>query len=108
MVNFISFQNLWNSTGQYYRAVFSVVANIDSGVCTGLTADNENCDWCSYDGFTCVDGSCYRSGSVYNGPDPKFYLTWIGTDSNKDHFLSQAKRLSRFNQYSVGSVYKEA
>jgi hypothetical protein len=38
--------------------------------------------------------------------DPKFYITWFGTDKNKRQFKTANLAMSKFKQYSIGSLYK--
>ena len=38
--------------------------------------------------------------------DPKFYITWFGTDKNKRQLKSANLAMSKFKQYSIGSLYK--
>jgi len=40
--------------------------------------------------------------------DPKFYITWFGTDKNGKQFKSSNLSMSRFRQYAVGSLYNAA
>ena len=51
---------------------------------------------------------CFSSGANYGGADPKFFISWIGTDNSGNYMLSHTKRLSRFSQYSIGSIYSKA
>jgi hypothetical protein len=47
-----------------------------------------------------VDKNAYPSDS-----DPKFFISWVGTDVAGNYMLSQTKRLSRFSMYSVQNIY---
>lgn len=40
--------------------------------------------------------------------DPKFYITWFGTDVNGKQLKSSNLAMSRFRQYSIGSLYNSA
>ena len=40
--------------------------------------------------------------------DPKFYLTWFGTDADGTQLQSSSLSMSRFRQYSVGSLFNSA
>lgn len=42
------------------------------------------------------------------GCDPKFYITWFGTDVTGKQLKSSNLAMSRFRQYSVGSLYNSA
>ena len=38
--------------------------------------------------------------------DPKFYITWFGTDKNNRQFKTSNLAMSKFKQYSIGTLYK--
>lgn len=40
--------------------------------------------------------------------DPKFYITWFGTDADKRQLKSSNLAMSKFKQYSIGSLYNSA
>jgi hypothetical protein len=40
--------------------------------------------------------------------DPKFYITWFGTDADGKQLKSSNLSMSRFRQYAVGSLYNSA
>lgn len=40
--------------------------------------------------------------------DPKFFISWIGTDKSGNYMLSHTKRLSRFSMYSVQNIFERA
>lgn len=91
----------------------SFVVNIENGTFTHFTLDNEDCTVCQHgDGTQACNANtnneCFSKATSFKGEDPKFFISWIGTDSNEDHLLSHTKRLSRFSQYSVGSIYQSA
>ena len=37
--------------------------------------------------------------------DPKFYITWFGTDKNGDQLKTTNLAMSKFRQYSISSLY---
>jgi hypothetical protein len=37
--------------------------------------------------------------------DPKFYVTWFGTDAESRPLQSSGLAMSKFRQYSIGSLY---
>ena len=37
--------------------------------------------------------------------DPKFYITWFGTDKNKRQLQSSSLAMSKFKRYSTSSLY---
>lgn len=91
--------------------MFSFVVNIESGAVTSIAKDNAGCDNCDTSSTqTCTDtdnSECFDKGK-YGASDPKFYISWVGTDVSGNHMLSHTKRLSRFTQYSIGSIYNKA
>ncbi len=38
--------------------------------------------------------------------DPKFYITWFGTDKKKRQLQCSALAMSKFKKYSTSSLYK--
>ena len=38
--------------------------------------------------------------------DPKFYITWFGTDKNNNQLKSSNLALSKFKKYSIASLYQ--
>lgn len=40
--------------------------------------------------------------------DPKFYITWFGTDAKGKQLKSANLSMSRFRQYAIGSLYNSA
>lgn len=40
--------------------------------------------------------------------DPKFYVTWFGTDVNGKPMSSSNLSFEKFRQYSIGSLYSSA
>ena len=52
--------------------------------------------------------NCYENDTnncKNNGCDPKFYVTWFGTDKNDNQLKSANLALSKFKQYSINSLY---
>ena len=43
----------------------------------------------------CNNGKC----------DPKFYITWFGTDKDKRQLKTAGLAMTKFKHYSVGSLY---
>jgi hypothetical protein len=99
-----------------YREVLSFVVGVENGIFTKITLDNQDCSVCLHgDGTQKCDSAtneeCFDKGNRYGGgeeQDPKFFISWIGTDADGSHMLSHTKRLSRFTQYSIGSIYQSA
>jgi len=94
-----------------YRNVFSFVVNMNGGAVNSITDDNADCGNCdTTNSQVCNDSTqlkCYTKGTAYGGADPRFFIAWIGTDVSGNHMLSHTKRLSRFTQYSIGSIYSK-
>lgn len=61
-----------------------------------------------YDASNCSAGLCDTTKSNVFKCDPKFYLTWFGTDKDKKQLKSSNLSMSRFRQYSIGSLYNSA
>ena len=60
---------------------------------------NQNYENC-YENIT----SC-KASSDTNTCDPKFYVTWFGTDKNGNQLKSANLALSKFKHYSINSLY---
>lgn len=56
---------------------------------------------CKYPKFCANDASGLQC-------DPKFYITWFGTDADGKQLKSSNMAMSRFRQYAVGSLYNSA
>ena len=68
--------------------------NITSIFNSTITANYENCKL----NIT----ECSKKGSC----EPKFYITWFGTDKNKRQLKSANLAMSKFKKYSISSLYK--
>ena len=55
----------------------------------------ENC----YETETCV------TNNGVNNCDPKFYITWFGTDKDKRQLKTAGLAMTKFKHYSVSSLY---
>jgi hypothetical protein len=89
------------NTTKLQRSVVSAVINTVSGGLTSIANDK----FCDSNCGNCYNGDCYDNFNNYGSPDLKVYISWAGSDSKNDQFLSQSQRLSRFNLYSVSSLY---
>ena len=52
--------------------------------------------------------NCYESSKNNcsgNKCDPKFYITWFGTDKNGNQLKTSNLAMSKFKQYSISSLY---
>lgn len=85
----------------------SFVIQIDGGSFTTIVPDNADCGSCS-SGQVCENNECFSVGNTGVSINPRFFVSWIGTDSKGDNCISYARRLSRFTQYSIGSIYSSA
>jgi hypothetical protein len=56
----------------------------------------------------CISDLCTLNATEAFNCDPKFYITWFGTDSKGKQLQSSNLSMSRFRQYSVGSLYNSA
>ena len=58
---------------------------------------------------TMTYSNCYEDDTMNNcnnnACDPKFYITWFGTDKNGNQLKSSNLALSKFKKYSVNSLY---
>jgi hypothetical protein len=48
--------------------------------------------------------ACTNDNEVSNC-DPKFYITWFGTDKDKRQLKTAGLAMTKFKHYSVGSLY---
>ena len=60
-----------------------------------ITQTYENC----YETETCV------TNNGVNNCDPKFYITWFGTDKDKRQLKTAGLAMTKFKHYSVSSLY---
>lgn len=49
--------------------------------------------------------NCYEDGCTDNKCDPKFYITWFGTDKKGNQLKSSNLALSKFKKYSADSLF---
>jgi hypothetical protein len=89
------------NTSQLQRSVISAVINTVSGGYDSIANDK----FCDSSCGNCYNGECYDTFSNYSSPDLKVYVSWAGSDSKNNQYLSQSQRLSRFSLYSVSSLY---
>ena len=97
--------------------IFSIVVKVKKGLITELVWDNAcyGCDdKCETDiksiseldsNKTMTYSNCYMNKCSNNECDPKFYITWFGTDKNGNQLKSANLALSKFKKYSVKSLY---
>jgi hypothetical protein len=61
-----------------------------------------------YTNSNCKQALCSSDKNDVFNCDPKFYITWFGTDKDKKQMKSSNLSMSRFRQYSIGSLYDSA
>jgi hypothetical protein len=107
--------------------LFNIVLKLEMGVIMDIVWDNDcfSClvsDGCiTTDGLVNIDGSkntdsfknckqdlCAANDATSINCDPKFYITWFGTDANGKQLKSSNLSMTRFRQYAVGSLYNSA
>jgi len=106
-----------------YFPLLNIVIKVEKGNIYDIVWDN-NC-------YSCKDNECmnYESVNIYNDSetknfkncynktvscgnekeklncDPKFYVTWFGTDKDNRQMKSSNMAMSKFKHYSIGSLY---
>ena len=53
----------------------------------------------------CYEKNACNSNNQTNSCDPKFYVTWFGTDKNKRQLKTAGLAMTKFKHYSIGSLY---
>lgn len=91
---------LLNKGQNIQRTILSVVVNTVGGGFDSIKGDS----FCDSSCGSCYEGDCYDNYSA-SWNDLVVYVSWAGSDSKNDQYLSQSQRLSRFSLYSVSSVY---
>jgi len=107
--------------------LFNVVIKMTMGVITDVVWDNdcytcltestcnaENATYLNDTSSVVTDSNCSENPcSLTNTTDvfvcdPKFYITWFGTDASGKQLKSSNLSMSRFRQYAIGSLYNSA
>ena len=58
------------------------------------------------DTITQTYNNCFETEKEENGNwEPKFYITWFGTDKNKRQLKSSGMAMTKFKHYSSGTLY---
>ena len=116
---FILFQ-LYFKKDEIVVPIFNIVIKINKGYITEIFWDHQ----C----YGCSNNECFSSTINYTNSnqtiqyknckgtyvgnsedtsnDPKFYITWFGTDKHKRQMKSSNLAISKFKQYSVEDLYK--
>ena len=63
---------------------------------------NETISMTYQNGYGPEISECLTSSSQC---DPKFYITWFGTDKNGKQLKTTTLAMSKFRQYSISSLY---
>ena len=53
----------------------------------------------------CYETEACTISSEASNCDPKFYVTWFGTDKDKRQLKTAGLAMTKFKHYSVGSLY---
>ena len=53
----------------------------------------------------CQETESCTSTEEQNSCDPKFYITWFGTDKDKRQLKTAGLAMTKFQHYSVSSLY---
>ena len=103
--------------------MFNLVIKVKDGKISDIVWDNacydciDNCEKNikSYDdeifkNNTMTYQNCYEPDikkciQNNNECDPKFYITWFGTDKNGNQLKSSNLAMSKFKKYSISSLY---
>lgn len=117
----------YNRQDSFIIPVFNIVIKLTNGTISDIVWDND-CYSCN------INDNCYNNNSTsYTNDtnikvtyknckqqlckntreesfkcDPKFYITWFGTDANGKQLQSSNLSMSRFRMYSIGSLYVSA
>ena len=117
------FYHINEKNEKIYFPLINIVIKVEKGMIYDIVWDN-NCYGCKDD--ECLD---YLSNNIYNESetknfkncykktescgsekeslkcDPKFYVTWFGTDKDNRQMKSSNMAMSKFKHYSIGSLY---
>jgi hypothetical protein len=91
--------------------VFSAVVKMDDGEVDEVEWDNF-CDMCDDDCLeledeeVCAEDLCDPDKS--EDCDPRFYISWMGKDSDGRRLTSASFRLSQFRKYSMVETFGNA
>ena len=66
------------------RSVISAVVNTVNGGFSSIADDN----FCDSSCGACYNGDCFDNFNNYSSPDLKVYVSWAGSDSNNNQYLS--------------------
>eukprot|EP00753_Platysulcus_tardus_P016467 PLAT5741.1.p1 GENE.PLAT5741.1~~PLAT5741.1.p1 ORF type:complete len:210 (+),score=50.46 PLAT5741.1:56-685(+) len=98
-------------SGPSVVSVLTAIVTVDKGTVINVSWDN-GCYACDADvPSQCVAGlDCGGNANQCDkgSCDPRVYVVWSGTDADGNFFTSSRLRFSRFQSYSVRSLYKAA
>jgi len=130
--NITTFNSLYYQRNQFIVPLFNIVIKLDQGVLTdivwvndcytcpnsnncrsannitSLFSNNTNATFSDNNCFTSIQSCVTSNSSQAFGCDPKFYVTWFGSDANNNQLQSSNLSLEKFRQYSIGSLYSAA
>ena len=91
--------------------VYSVVVKLKDGEIDEIVWDN-HCDMCSDDCIELEDEEvCAEERDDCDSAedcDPRFYISWMGKDSDGLALTSASMRLSQFRKYSMNQAFDNA
>jgi hypothetical protein len=76
---------LLNKTNNIQRSILSIVVNTVTGTFDSISGDN----FCDSGCGNCYNGECFDNVSA-NGSDLMVYISWGGSDSKSNQYLSQS------------------
>ena len=80
---------------------FNCDNSCDEGLVSSSVFDSSNTQ--SYD--NCYESEICNNNGGNSNCDPKFYVTWFGTDADKRQLKTAGLAMSKFKHYSVSSLY---
>ena len=102
--------------------MFNLVIKMEKGNIYDIVWDNGcfDCDSNCQEGITstsafnssltqtydnCFEAEACTINNEASNCDPKFYVTWFGTDSDKRQLKTAGLAMTKFKHYSVSSLY---
>ena len=96
--------------------IFNIVIKINKGYITEIFWDHQ-CYGCDNSKCLSITSNYINSNETIeykncketyedDSDDPKFYITWFGTDKHKRQMKSSNLAISKFKQYSVKDLYE--
>eukprot|EP00340_Litonotus_pictus_P006856 CAMPEP_0170515314 /NCGR_PEP_ID=MMETSP0209-20121228/1756_1 /TAXON_ID=665100 ORGANISM="Litonotus pictus, Strain P1" /NCGR_SAMPLE_ID=MMETSP0209 /ASSEMBLY_ACC=CAM_ASM_000301 /LENGTH=197 /DNA_ID=CAMNT_0010799737 /DNA_START=315 /DNA_END=908 /DNA_ORIENTATION=+ len=118
----------YDTNTQKSTSLFNVVIKMHKGTIEDITWDNDcwDCGFSDncvtyenipsrrnaselYEESNCMQQMCdINNQTAAFECDPKFYVTWFGTDADGTELQSSQLSMSRFKKYSIGSLFSSA